>query len=101
MIISNRFVDVFCFCKAFMCLTNNFIHLYTKNIRMESNKQVSHRTPLKRTHRVAFMLNDEEYRALQKYLKKYNVDNASRFMREAVIRFIVKQLSDDAPTLFD
>jgi hypothetical protein len=57
--------------------------------------------PLKRTHRVAFMLNDEEFKAVNRFINKYQIHNTSRFMREAVIRTILKKLEEDNPTLFD
>ena len=56
---------------------------------------------LKRTHRVAFLLNDEEYKAVSRFVDKYQISNTSKFMREAVIRTILKRLDEDHPTLFD
>lgn len=56
---------------------------------------------LKRTHRVTFVLNDKEKELLDLYKRKYKVENASRFMREAVVRAMLKQLDLDRPTLFD
>jgi metal-responsive CopG/Arc/MetJ family transcriptional regulator len=57
--------------------------------------------PMKRTHRVAFLLNDEELKAVNRFVEKYQIQNTSRFMREAVIRTILKRLDEDHPTLFD
>ena len=56
---------------------------------------------LKRTHRVALLLNDEEKRIIDHYVVKYTVKNVSKFMREAVVRAVLKQLDEDRPTLFD
>jgi hypothetical protein len=56
---------------------------------------------LKRTHRVAFLLNDEEYKAINRFVEKYQISNTSKFMRETVIRSILKRLDEDHPTLFD
>jgi metal-responsive CopG/Arc/MetJ family transcriptional regulator len=47
------------------------------------------------------MLNDSEMRALNRYCDKYNVKNRSRFVREALMRKVLKQFEKDAPTLFD
>lgn len=55
----------------------------------------------RRQCRVAFMLNDREMAALDRYFKKYKVQNKSRFMREAIMRVVVKRLEEDSPTLFD
>lgn len=54
-----------------------------------------------RNNRVCIMLNDSEMRALNRYCDKYNVKNRSRFVREALMRKVLKQFEKDAPTLFD
>lgn len=54
-----------------------------------------------RTHRVGIMLNDSELRALERYCDKYNVRNRSRFVRETLMRAVLKQFEKDSPTLFD
>lgn len=56
---------------------------------------------LPRTHRVSFLLNEEEKRVIDRYIEKYNVANVSKFMREAVVRTALHQLDEDRPTLFD
>lgn len=56
---------------------------------------------LKRTHRVAFLLNDEELKAVNRFVERYQVSNTSKFMRETVIRAILKRMEEDHPTLFD
>jgi metal-responsive CopG/Arc/MetJ family transcriptional regulator len=54
-----------------------------------------------RTHRVGIMLNDSELRALERYCDRYNVRNRSRFVRETLMRAVLKQFEKDSPTLFD
>ena len=54
-----------------------------------------------RTHRQIFTLNDEENRALIRYITKYKVQNKSKFIREALMLTIIKKLEEDHPTLFD
>ena len=54
-----------------------------------------------RQHRVSIMLNDSEMRALDRYCEKYNVRNRSRFVRETLMRNVLKQFEKDSPTLFD
>ena len=54
-----------------------------------------------RTHRVDIMLNDSEMRALSRYCDKYGVRNRARFVRETLMRAVLKQFEKDAPTLFD
>jgi hypothetical protein len=57
--------------------------------------------PMKRTHRMSFLFNDEEYKVLNYYIAKYKISNTSHFMRETLIRSILQQLDKDRPTLFD
>ncbi len=54
-----------------------------------------------RRHRCAFMLNDAENRALDRYLKKYKVKNKSKFIRETLMVEVIKRMELDSPTLFD
>lgn len=54
-----------------------------------------------RTHRQIFTLNDEENRALSRYIEKYKVQNKSKFIRETVMLAIIRKMEEDHPTLFD
>lgn len=54
-----------------------------------------------RTHQVSILLNDSEMRALSRYCEKYGVKNRSRFVRETLIHYVLKQFEKDSPTLFD
>ncbi|HLP05497.1 MAG TPA: hypothetical protein VK152_08725 [Paludibacter sp.] len=54
-----------------------------------------------RTHRQVFTLNDEENKALNRYITKYKVKNKSRFMRETLMLAIIRKMEEDHPTLFD
>lgn len=73
---------------------------------MKSNKSSLHmlnRSRLReaRTHRVSILLNDSEMRALKRYCERYSVKNRSRFVRETLMRNVLKQFEKDSPTLFD
>jgi len=66
------------------------------------------KTPLKvvkrkslRIHRHLFTLNNEENKALNRYLTKYKVSNKSRFIRETLMIAVLKKFEEDHPTLFD
>ena len=66
------------------------------------------KTPLKvvkrnslRTHRHLFSLNNEENKALNRYLAKYKISNKSKFIRETLMIAIIKKFEEDHPTLFD
>jgi hypothetical protein len=54
-----------------------------------------------RTNRQIFTLNDEENKALNRYISKYKVKNKSKFIRETVMLSIIRKLEEDHPTLFD
>ena len=54
-----------------------------------------------RTNRVSILLNDSELRALDRYCEKYGVRTRSRFVRETLMRSVLKRFEKDAPTLFD
>lgn len=54
-----------------------------------------------RKHRQIFTLNDEENKALNRYIAKYKVQNKSKFIREAVMLTIIRKMEEDHPTLFD
>jgi hypothetical protein len=56
---------------------------------------------LKRKHKKYIGFNNHEIQALNKYFKKYKVDNQSKFMREAIMKTVLKKFSDDYPTLWD
>ncbi|GEM_PF-379666 len=56
---------------------------------------------LLRKHRMSFVFNDMEQKALESYCKKYKIDNRSKFMREAIVTTILKQFDKDYPSLFE
>ncbi len=47
------------------------------------------------------MLNEEEFELINYYLKKYKINNKSRWLRETVMNYILKNMDMDYPTLFD
>ncbi|MDR3061883.1 MAG: hypothetical protein LBU57_07200 [Dysgonamonadaceae bacterium] len=53
-----------------------------------------------RVQRIAFMLNEEEYKTINNYLTKYKITNRSRWYRETILSHILKVLEQDYPTLF-
>lgn len=54
-----------------------------------------------RVHRVAFMLNDEEYKALLAHFSKNKIENKSRWYREIIFKDIIRSQEENYPTLFD
>lgn len=55
----------------------------------------------KRIHNISFMLNDTEFKAVQRHLKKYKIDNKSNWYRRTILAEIWKKLEEDYPMLFD
>ena len=54
-----------------------------------------------RVHKVTFMLNDEEHKAVKRYLSRYKIENKSRWYRETILSHFLKTLEEDYPTLFN
>lgn len=54
-----------------------------------------------RTQRLSILLNEKEEKMLDRYCERYGVQNRSRFVRETLMRAILKQMDRDNPTLFD
>lgn len=64
------------------------------------NKNKSSSSLLPRTKNATFLMNEEEYKLVSFYLKKYKISNRSHFFREAIMSHILKALDKDYPTLF-
>lgn len=56
---------------------------------------------LKRTNRLSVMLNNREMRALGIYCSRYRIKNKSEFLRETVMKAILKRFEDEHPTLWE
>jgi len=65
-----------------------------------NNASLSQRSALVRKNRVAVMLNDEEIKALNRFINTYKIRNKSRFVRETLMTAILKKFDEDHPTLF-
>jgi hypothetical protein len=68
---------------------------------MKPTRKPSQNKPIQaRVHKVSFMLNDDEYKAVERYLTKYKIENKSRWYRETVLSHILRTLEENYPTLF-
>lgn len=56
---------------------------------------------LRRTNRLAVMLNDREMRALSIYCSRYRVKNKSEFLRETIMKAIIKRFEEEHPSLWE
>lgn len=66
--------------------------------KMRANNNAKPVNP--RIHKVTFMLNDEEQKAVARYLGRYKISNKSRWYRETILSHVLKMLEEDYPTLF-
>jgi hypothetical protein len=55
----------------------------------------------KRNNRLSLMLNSREMKALGVYCNRFRVKNKSEFLRETVMRAILKRFEDEHPTLWE
>lgn len=51
--------------------------------------------------RLVCLVSDDEMRIIDSYLRKYKIENKSRWMRETLLAFIHRNLDHDYPTLFN
>jgi len=56
---------------------------------------------LKRTNRLSVMLNNREMKALGVYCNRYRIRNKSEFLRETVMKYILKRFEEEHPTLWE
>jgi hypothetical protein len=56
---------------------------------------------LRRTNRLSLMLNQRELRALDIYCNRYRVKNKSEFLRETIIKAILKRFEEEHPSLWE
>jgi len=56
---------------------------------------------LRRTNRLSLMLNNREMRALGIYCSRYRVKNKSEFLRETIMKAILKRFEEEHPTLWE
>lgn len=54
-----------------------------------------------RCKKAVFLLNEEEYGLISFYLKKYKITNKSRWFRETILNYVLKNMEQDYPTLFE
>ena len=76
-------------------LTEKSIPSYHQSFIMEKKQN-----PV-RNERYSFLVNSDEKQTIENYLRKYKIRNRSRWMRETLITFIIKNLDQDYPTLFN
>ncbi|MBO6035456.1 MAG: hypothetical protein J6P34_06345 [Paludibacteraceae bacterium] len=70
-------------------------------MRKKAANSVDGQNPYLRRNRVTIVFNDKEYATLSRYFVKYKVSNKSKFLREAIMKTVLRRLEEDYPSLFD
>jgi hypothetical protein len=70
-------------------------------MKKKKKRKKTDQPKLPRVHRITFMLNNEEYKALLNHFSKYKVENRSRWYREIIFTHVLRTLEEDYPTLFN
>jgi hypothetical protein len=68
---------------------------------MEGRKAAYKEDRLRRTNRLSLMLNSREMKALGIYCSRYRIKNKSEFMRETIMKAILKRFEEEHPTLWE
>ena len=56
---------------------------------------------LKRKNRLSLMLNNRELKALHIYCSRYRIKNKSEFLRETIMKAIIKKFDSEYPSLWE
>jgi hypothetical protein len=67
--------------------------------KIVKKKTVKEKKP--RVHKVGFMFNEDEYKAIERYMKKYKIKNKSKWFRTIIMTEVWQKMSRDYPTLFN
>ena len=68
---------------------------------MSGRRTIYKEDRLRRTNRLTLMLNHRELKALGIYCNRYRVKNKSEFLRETVMKAILKRFDDEHPSLWE
>jgi len=68
---------------------------------METRRPLIKEDRLRRNNRLSLMLNNREMRALGIYCNRYRVKNKSGFLRETIMKAILKRFEEEHPSLWE
>ncbi|MBK7711353.1 MAG: hypothetical protein IPN67_09240 [Bacteroidales bacterium] len=68
---------------------------------METRRLIMKEDRLRRNNRLSLMLNNREMRALGIYCNRYRIKNKSSFLRETIMKAILKRFEEEHPTLWE
>lgn len=69
--------------------------------KLQKGLSLNKKGDMRRIHQVTFMLNDQEWKCFNNYLRRFKVLNKSKFLRDTVMRRVIDRLQDENPGLFD
>ena len=75
--------------------------MYSDDEIMEGRRTIYKEDRLLRTNRLSLMLNNRELRALGIYCNRYRVKNKSEFLREIIMKAILKKFDEEHPSLWE
>lgn len=58
-------------------------------------------TKMRRTSRLTLTLNSREMKALSVYCSRYRIQNKAGFLRETLMKEIIRRFNDEHPTLWE
>jgi hypothetical protein len=68
---------------------------------METRRPIIKEDRLRRINRLSLMLNNREMRALGIYCNRYRIKNKSGFLRETIMKAILKRFEEEHPSLWE
>jgi hypothetical protein len=68
---------------------------------METRRPIIKEERLRRINRLSLMLNNREMRALRIYCNRYRIKNKSGFLRETILKAILKRFEEEHPSLWE
>jgi hypothetical protein len=68
---------------------------------MDTRRMIIKEDRLRRTNRLSLMLNNREMRALGVYCNRYRIKNKSGFLRETIMKAILKRFEEEHPSLWE
>jgi hypothetical protein len=68
---------------------------------METRRPLIKEDRLRRNNRLSLMLNNREMRALGIYCNRYRIKNKSGFLRETIMKAILKRFEEEHPSLWE
>jgi hypothetical protein len=68
---------------------------------MEGRRSLYKEECLKRRNRLSLLLNNREMKALGIYCNRYRIKNKSEFLRETIMKAIIKRFDEEHPTLWE